>query len=282
MRLTILGCGGAAGVPLIGDEWGACRRDDPRNRRRRASLLIEQGGTVLVVDTGPDLRLQFLDAGVKRLDGILYTHAHADHTHGIDEIRALNRRQRAAIDAWAHPEVLDHLIRKFPYIFDPPGVYKGDVAFYKPCLTGRAFAWGAPFDAHGIPILPFRQDHGFSATAGFRFGDVAYSTDVVRLDDDAFEALRGVRTWIVGCLQYEEHPTHAHLERVLDWIGRVGPERAVLTHLSHRLDYEDLAARCPPGVVPAHDGLVIEAADARAAPSSGKIASGAALPLAEP
>lgn len=263
MRVTILGCGGAAGVPVIGNQWGACDSGNPRNVRRRASILVQQGGSTLVVDTGPDLRLQFLDAGVTRLDGILYTHTHADHTHGIDEIRALNRLQRAAIDAWGTREILDHLIKKYDYIFDSQGIFKDSVAFYKPCLTPREYVWGRPFKVAGIPVLPFRQDHGFMPTTGFRFGDVAYSTDVVHLGDDAFAALAGVKIWIVGCLQEAEHPTHAHLERVLGWIARVRPERAVLTHLSHRLDYDDLASKCPPGVEPAHDGLVIEAADAR-------------------
>lgn len=262
MRLTILGCGGAGGVPLIGDQWGVCDRANPLNRRRRASVLVQQGDTTLVVDTGPDLRAQFLDANVRHLDAILYTHTHADHTHGIDEIRALNRLQRAAIDAWGTRDVLDHIINKFTYIFDPPGVYKDSVAFYKPCLTPRDFAWGEAFDCHGIRVLPFAQDHGYMATTGFRFGQIAYSTDLVNLGEDAFTALAGVKVWVVGCLQEPEHPTHAHLARVLTWIERVGPERAVLTHLSHRLDYAGLKAKCPPGVEPAHDGLVIEVADA--------------------
>ncbi len=261
MRLTILGCGGASGVPIIGDNWGVCDPGEPRNRRRRSSILVESRGTTLLVDTGPDLRLQLLDAGVKRLDAILYTHTHADHTHGIDEIRALNRAQRQAIDAWGTREVLDHLIKKFDYIFDKPGTFNDSVAFYKPSLVAREFIWGKAFDCHGIQILPFGQDHGFMPSTGLRFGDLAYSTDLVRLDDAAFEALKGVKTWVVACLQEREHPTHAHLERVLGWIKRVAPERAVLTHLSHRLDYRALAAICPPGVEPAHDGMVLEGAD---------------------
>lgn len=262
MRFTILGCGGAGGVPMIGDQWGVCDPGNPKNRRRRASVLIQQGETTLVVDTGPDLRLQFLDAGVHRLDGILYTHTHADHTHGIDEIRALNRLQGAAIDAWATGDVLKQLINKFPYIFDPPEPMKDGLSFYKPCLTPREFAWGQAFDCHGIRVLPFGQDHGYMATTGFRFGDIAYSTDLVRIGEDAFAALEGVKVWVVGCLQKQEHPTHAHLDRVLEWIDRVRPERAILTHLSHRLDYAELETRCRPGIEPAYDGMTIEVADA--------------------
>jgi phosphoribosyl 1,2-cyclic phosphate phosphodiesterase len=258
MRLTILGCGGAAGVPLIGGSWGDCDPDNPRNRRRRASILVEQGARRLLVDTGPDCRAQLIDAGVQHLDAILYTHVHADHTHGIDEIRQLNRMQRQVIEAWGTREVLDHLVKKFNYIFDPPGTFNDSVAFYKPCLSACELRWGEAFDCHGIPVLPFGQDHGFSVTTGFRFGDAAYSTDLVNLDDTAFAALEGVKVWIVGCLQEPEHPTHAHLAKVLEWIDRVGPERAVLTHLSHRLDYAHLAAKCPKGVEPAYDGMVID------------------------
>jgi phosphoribosyl 1,2-cyclic phosphate phosphodiesterase len=261
MRLTILGCGGASGVPIIGNNWGVCDPKEPRNRRRRSSILVESGPTTLLVDTGPDLRAQLLDAGVGRLDAVLYTHTHADHTHGVDEIRALNRAQRQAIDAWGTREVLDHLIKKFDYIFDEPGTFNDSVAFYKPSLVGREFTWGKAFDCHGIEVLPFGQDHGFMPSTGLRFGDLAYSTDLVRLDDAAFEALKGIKTWVVACLQEREHPTHAHFDRVLGWIERVGPERAVLTHLSHRLDYRALAAICPPGVEPAYDGMVLEGTD---------------------
>lgn len=260
MRVTILGCGGAAGVPLIGGGWGNCNPDISRNRRRRSSILVEDASTALLVDTGPDCRAQLIDAGVQRLDAILYTHTHADHTHGIDEIRQLNRLQRQVIEAWGNRDILDHLTRKFDYIFEPPGVFNDSVAFYKPCLSPREYRWGQAFDCHGIPVLPFGQDHGFSVTTGFRFGDIAYSTDVVRLDESGFAALKGVRVWILGCLQEPEHPTHAHLGRVLEWIERVGPQQAVLTHLSHRLDYADLARKCPGNVVPAFDGMVIELA----------------------
>lgn len=258
MRVTILGCGAAGGVPLIGNQWGACDPEDPRNRRRRASILVESGDTRLLVDTGPDVRAQLLDAGVTRLDGILYTHTHADHCHGIDEIRALNRLQRAVIDAYATGADLNNLMKRFGYIFDPPPKFNGQPAYYKPCLARRPITHGVAFDVHGIEVMPFAQDHGFMTTTGYRFADIAYTTDAVGLGENAFAALKGVHTWIVGCLQTEPHPTHAHLERVLEWVERVGPARAVLTHLSHRLDYDALSARLPADVVPAHDGLILE------------------------
>jgi phosphoribosyl 1,2-cyclic phosphate phosphodiesterase len=271
MRVTILGCGGAAGVPLIGGGWGDCDPGEPRNRRRRASILVENGNTTLLVDSGPDLRIQLIDADVQRLDAILYTHTHADHTHGIDEIRQLNRMQRSAIEAWGTRDILDHLIKKSDYIFDIPGIFDDSIAFYKPCLEAQEYTWGQPFDCHGIEVLPFGQDHGFSVTTGFRFGDIAYSTDLVQLDEAGFTALKGVKTWIIGCLQDNEHPTHAHFDRVLNWIERVGPKRAVLTHLSHRLDYQSLKAKCPPGIEAAYDGMVIESSPAKPSSLEGSV-----------
>lgn len=261
MRVTILGSGSASGVPMIGDVWGSCDRTNRRNRRRRASILVEERGKALLVDTGPDIRLQLLDAGVKRLDGILFTHVHADHTHGIDEVRAVNRLQRDVIDAWGTARDLEFLKRKFSYVFDPPSVFDGRVSFYKPCLKARPIAWLEPFTVAGIDIVAFPQDHGYLTTTGFRFGDIAYSTDLVELPEQSFAALTGIETWIVGCLQEEPHPTHAHLARVLEWIERVGPKRAVLTHLSHRLDYETLRRRLPAHVEPAYDGMTVEGRD---------------------
>lgn len=258
MRVTILGSGAAGGVPMIGNQWGACDPKNPKNRRRRAAILVEKGDATLLVDTGPDVKAQLLDAGVTRLDGILYTHIHADHTHGIDEIRALNRLQRAVIDAYGTDNDLKHLRNKFGYVFEPPGEYQGKVAYYKPCLKGRPFAHGEAFTVAGIEVLPFVQDHGFMVSTGFRFGPIAYTTDAVKLPEAAFDALSGVDTWIVGCLQREPHPTHAHFDRIMEWIERVGPKRAVLTHLSLRIDYAALAATLPEHIDAGYDGMVIE------------------------
>lgn len=258
MRVTILGSGAASGVPMIGNRWGACDPANPRNRRRRASILVEERETALLVDTGPDVRDQLIDAGVMRLDAILYTHTHADHTHGIDEIRALNRLQRSVIDAYGTANDLDQLIKRFSYAFDPPGTYKGKIAFYKPCLEARTLSHGRPLTIGAIEVLPFEQDHGFLISTGYRFGPMAYTTDAVNLPDPAFEALSGVDTWVVGCLQEEPHPTHAHFDRIMEWIERVGPRRAVLTHLSTRLDYAELAGRLPKHIEAAYDGMILE------------------------
>lgn len=258
MRITVLGCGGAGGVPLIGNQWGACDPDNPRNRRRRVSILVEQGETTVLVDTSPDLRLQLLDAGIDDLDAVLYTHIHADHVHGIDELRVINQLHSKVIDIYGDDKTVKTLHERFAYAFTPPLEKAGEFRYFKPCLVGHELTPGTPFTVGDIDILPFEQDHGFMTSLGFRFGDMAYSTDVAELPEAAFAALEGVKVWIVSCLRFEPHPTHAHLDRVLGWIERVKPHRAILTHMSLTVDYDVLASRLPEGVEPAHDGLVLE------------------------
>jgi phosphoribosyl 1,2-cyclic phosphate phosphodiesterase len=255
MRVTILGCGPSGGVPQIGDDWGECDPGNPKNRRRRASILIEEGNARILVDTSPDMRLQLLDAGVGRLDAIVFTHAHADHCHGIDEVRALNRAMGQPIPIYASPATLAELKQRFAYIFRPSDPAAGAV-FYKPSLIPTAIE--GPFEVGGVRAVPFAQNHGFSTTLGFRFGTLAYSTDVVGLDEPAFAALEGVQTWIVDCYRRTPHPTHTHLARTLEWIARVKPKRAILTHMDVELDYETLRREVPGGVEPAYDGMVIE------------------------
>jgi len=255
MRITILGCGPSGGVPLIGGDWGACDPANPRNRRRRASILLEEGASTLLVDTSPDMRTQLLDAGIGRVDAILYTHAHADHTHGIDEIRSLNRASRHALPIYGSAETLAEIRRRFGYIFAPVNPLYAAV-FYKPALEPHVIS--GPFKAAGIPVTPFVQDHGSVTSLGFRVGGVAYSTDLVRLNDAGFAALEGVDTWIVDCYRREPHPTHTHLAQTLEWIARVRPRRAFLTHMDGVLDYETLRRELPPGIEPAYDGLQIE------------------------
>ena len=256
MKITVLGCGASTGVPAIGPDWGRCDPGDPRNRRRRCSLLVESGGRTLLIDTAPDLREQLIDAGVTRIDAILLTHAHADHLHGLDDIRVVNRLMQRPIPVHGDPDTLAELAQRFAYAVRPPGPNPN---FYRPTLTQHEIA--APFLAAGLPVVPFRQGHGFIMTLGFRIGAFAYSTDVVELDQAAFAALAGVDVWIVDCLRRESHPTHSHLEKTLSWIGRVRPRRAILTHMDQSLDYRELAAELPPGVEPGYDGLAIEVAD---------------------
>ncbi|HEY4134264.1 MAG TPA: MBL fold metallo-hydrolase [Alphaproteobacteria bacterium] len=268
MRVTILGSGGAGGVPLIGGDWGLCDPREPKNRRRRVSLLVEDGPaanpTRLMVDTSPDLRDQVLDAGVDRLDAVIYTHHHADHMHGLDDLRQFNRRQHAAIPAYGMAKTLDVALKRFGYVFEPPPVVDGKTIFFKPCLDAHEVSAGRPFEVAGpggpIKVQPFEQDHGFMPTLGLRFGDVAYSTDVVDMPEAGFETLAGVGLWIVDCFGRKPHPTHVHLPKVLKWIERVQPDCAILTHMGTDMDYGALLRELPEGVVPAYDGMTIEVA----------------------
>jgi phosphoribosyl 1,2-cyclic phosphate phosphodiesterase len=260
MRITLLGTGGSAGVPLIGGadgsgDWGACDPNEPRNTRTRASIVVESGeGTRLLVDTGPDLRAQLLACRIPRVDAIVYTHPHADHITGIDEVRILNRLVDRPLDAFATCSTLDELTRRFAYAFSPwapPG-------FFRPVLVARRVAAGDTIQTAGVTVRLFAQDHGKIQSLGLRIGGFAYSTDVVALNDAAFEALAGVDTWVVGCfLRQGPHWTHADLPTVLQWIERVRPRRTVLTHMGTDMDWAWLAANLPPGVEAGYDGMVL-------------------------
>jgi len=252
VKVTILGCGSSGGVPRIGNDWGACDPQEPRNRRRRCSILVEHGQSRLPVDTSPDLREQLLDAQVDRLDGIVYTHEHADQTHGIDDLRPLYLRMRERLRIFADRRTLGILGQRFDYIFEQiPN------SGYPP--IARAQEIDGAFKVGEIRVLPFRQAHGATDSLGLRFGPIAYSSDVSDLPEEAFEALLGVEVWIVDALRYKPHPTHAHLELALQWIARVKPARAVVTNLHVDLDYRTLMKELPAGVEPAYDGMVIEA-----------------------
>jgi len=256
MKITVLGCGASTGVPAIGPDWGRCDPDDPRNRRRRSSILVECRGSTVLIDTSPDLREQLIDAGVSRIDAVIYTHAHADHLHGVDDLRTVNRLMRQVIPIHADERTLGEIGNRFGYALKPvaPGEF-----YYRPALVAHAI--DGPFSAAGIPVVPFAQDHGFSTTLGFRIGNFAYSTDVAELDEAAFAALAGIEVWIVDCLRREPHPTHSDLAKTLAWIARLQPRRALLTHMDQSLDYIELAAELPAGVEPGQDRLVIELGD---------------------
>lgn len=252
MKITILGCGSSGGVPRIGGDWGDCDPGNPKNRRRRCSILVETGRTRVLVDTSPDMREQLLDANVTDLDGVVWTHDHADQTHGLDDLRVLAIMLRRRIDCWGDAETLKRLKRKFGYCF-PQEASKA----YPAIVTDHLIE--GPFRIGDLDIIPFEQDHGTMTSLGFRFGPVSYANDVVQLDDRAFAAMAGSELMIVDALRYRPHPTHAHLDRALEWIARVKPARAVLTNMHVDLDYDRLAAELPDGVVPAYDGMVIEA-----------------------
>lgn len=253
MKVTILGCGGSGGVPLATGYWGACDPENPRNRRHRVSILVEEGPALILVDTSPDLRQQALAVNLKRLDAVLFTHAHADHLNGIDDLRPFNRAMGRAIDIYGAPETMAEIEARFSYVVAPVTPGHG---FYKPVLTPHEVT--GPFTLSGIDIVPFEQDHGFTKTTGYRIGDIAYSTDCVDLPEASFEVLKDLKLWILDCLRFEPHPTHADFEKALSWIARVKPERAVLTHMNQSVDYDTIAAQCPSGVEPAYDFMEIE------------------------
>lgn len=275
MRITLLGTGASAGVPLIGGadgsgDWGACDPAEPRNARTRTSIVVESGeGTRLLVDTGPDLRTQLLACRIPRVDAVLYTHPHADHITGIDEIRILNRLANQPLDAFATRATLDELIRRFGYAFrpwEPPG-------FYRPVLVAREVAGGDTIETVGLTVRLFAQDHGRVQSLGLRIGGFAYSTDVVALDDAAFEALAGIDTWVVGCfLRVGPHTTHADLPTVLRWIARVRPRRTVLTHMGNDMDWAWLAKHLPAGVEAGYDGMALEVTPAASTAASPAVA----------
>lgn len=249
MKVTILGCGTSGGVPRIGNVWGVCDPNEPRNRRRRASILVERDDTRILVDTSPDLREQCLSANVDRLDAVLYTHDHADHTHGIDDLRGFFFQSQKRMPIHGDEKTLRTLRTRFPYIFKS---VEGYPALVEPQTIDGQFRVG------DMTVRPFSQFHGPMTSLGFRFGPIAYSTDLNGLPEESFKALKGVEVWIVDALRPQPHPTHAHLDLTLSWIERVKPRHAVLTHMTWDMDYRTLCRELPKGVEPAYDGMVIE------------------------
>jgi phosphoribosyl 1,2-cyclic phosphate phosphodiesterase len=256
MRVTVLGCGTSSGVPQIGCRCAVCRSPDPRNKRRRCSIFVEAAGQRILVDTGPDLRQQCLDSGIGEIDALLYTHAHADHVHGIDDLRTINNLMMAPIPAYADSAVFERIRERFPYVFAGGS---GGHGWWRPEIAPHVFR--GPFRIGGVEIVPFTQKHGRGVSWGFRIGRFAYSTDTDGLDDRAFIHLRGIEVWIVDALRETSHPSHANLGLALRWIDRVEPAQAYLTHMNHEVDYADWCSRLPRGVLPAHDGLAIELPD---------------------
>lgn len=250
MRLRMLGSGSSAGVPRIGGNWGRANPADPRNNRRRASVLVEHSGTRLLVDTGPDLRAQLLQAQVSSVTAVLYTHAHADHCHGIDDLRGLFHLQ-GEIDCYMDEFTLAGLRTRFPYIFSGNAGYP---PIARPHLLRGDLWLGA------IHVRPFWQVHGPIQSVGFRFEAgarvVVYSTDVSELPADSWELVTGADLWVVDALRRQPHPTHSHLARTLEWIARAGPREAWLTHMDESMDVSELLAELPPSVSPGWDGRV--------------------------
>ena len=253
--MTILGCGTSAGVPRVGGpggkgEWGAANPSDPRNRRSRCSILVQDQGKTVLVDTSPDLRSQLLAAEVERVDAVIWTHDHADQCHGIDDLRPFALRQ-GEIESWSDERTYGVLSRRFGYCFHAEGN-----GFYNPIYRHTVIS--GPFQATGLAVVPFLQDHGTIPSMGFRFGPVGYANDVVMLPEESLPALEGVEVLIVDAMRYRPHPTHAHLDRALEWIDRLKPRRAFLTNLHVDMDYAEVDRTTPSHVTPCHDGLQID------------------------
>jgi phosphoribosyl 1,2-cyclic phosphate phosphodiesterase len=259
LEVTILGCSSSTGVPRVALGWGDCDPSNVKNRRRRCSLLVEradpgQSRTRVLVDTSPDLREQLLDAQVDGLDGVFFTHAHADHTHGIDDLRMVAIARRRRVDVFMDEATSASLRERFNYCFEtPPG------SEYPPILSEHRIAsrQGVTITGAGgpIPVMPFLQMHGDITSLGFRFGALAYSCDLNGVAPESLSVLEGLDVWILDALRYRPHPSHFCLDDALQWIERVGPRRAILTNLHSDMDYETLRARLPADVEPAYDGM---------------------------
>jgi len=259
-QLTILGSGSSGGVPRLGNDWGACDPENPKNRRLRCSALVERWGkggrTAVLIDSGPDVREQLLAMRVDALDGVVYTHDHADHTHGIDDLRVICYRMRRRIDAWFDAATEESLKTRFGYCFEsPPG------RSYPPILNAHRIepmvSFSVPGDGGSVELLPVAQAHGDIPSLGFRIGNVAYSPDISGLSERSEALLQGLDVWIVDALRYVPHPSHFTVRQALEWIDRLQPKRAILTHLHVDLDYDTLRRELPAHVEPAYDGMQI-------------------------
>lgn len=259
LRFTILGCGSSGGVPRIGNVWGACDPENPKNRRLRCSMLVErisrEGITRALIDTGPDMREQLLRADVGTLDGVVYTHSHADHIHGLDDLRQIAFVTKRRLPVWADSDTEAALISRFGYAFVQPP----DSNYHPIC---DLLAIRGPFEVNGpggpIPFVPFRVEHGNIDALGFRIGGLIYLPDVSDIPEEAEPLLDSPDCFVIDCLRYKPHPTHFNMDQALAWIERSNAASAVLTNLHIDLDYETVAAETPENVRPAYDGLVLE------------------------
>ncbi len=258
LRLTILGCGSSGGVPRLGGHWGDCNPENPKNQRRRCSLLVERDGpdgtTSVLIDTSPDMRSQLLDTGTGRLDGVVYTHSHADHMNGIDDLRMIVFNMKTRVPVWADGDTQNDLLSRFGYAFVQP-----EGSPYPPILDLKTI--NGPFEISGpggaIPLRPFRVNHGSIDALGFRMGNIVYLPDVAELYDESMAELTNLDCLIIDALRRSPHPTHAHLEKTLGWIDQLKPKRAVLTNMHIDLDYATVNAETPDHITPAYDGMVI-------------------------
>ncbi|MFN3610211.1 MAG: MBL fold metallo-hydrolase [Hyphomonas sp.] len=260
-RIILLGTGSSGGVPRVGGDWGTCDPEEPRNRRRRCCALIQKRAlddqlTNILIDTSPDLREQLLGAQVKHLDAVIYTHDHADQSHGIDDVRALAIRQRSSIPVYFDPYARGSLMARFEYCFTGGKGYPAILSPHHTVLEGRAFAVQGP--GGPVEFLPVTMVHGAIPCTGYRIGNVAYCNDVNELPEAAMRRLGDLDVLIIDALRYAPHPSHAHLDLALEWISRLKPKKAVLTNLHVDMDYQTLCKTLPANVEPGYDGMEIQ------------------------
>ncbi len=253
-----MGCGNSAGTPAIGNYWGNCDPAEPRNLRTRASALVQSEQTTLVIDTGADFRAQINRHNVKTIDAVLYTHAHGDHIYGIDELRVVRNRTKKLVNIYAGGDTLHEIHERFAYMFvdKDDGLY---ARVLEPHIIEKP-QMGKSMKIGDISFMPFEQDHGTCVSLGFRFGDLAYSTDMVTLDTNALDVIRGVKTWVVDGAGYKmtDNRVHATLRHVYELNEKVGAIRVIITHLTPAMDYQNLRRELPEGYEPAFDGMPID------------------------
>ena len=254
-EVTILGCGSSSGVPAIGNNWGKCDPRNPKNRRLRSSILIRNRDLKILVDATPDLRQQLLNSNVKELDAVLITHCHADHINGIDDFRFLNVLMKKDLNLYATKCVIKEIQERFSYVFEKLSS-KAKGFYYKPCLIPNEI--NGLFKIKDLEILSFQQDHGFIESTGFRIKNFAYSPDVSEISDDVFEKLYNLDLWIVDCLRFDPHKSHAHFDKVLKWIEKVKPKKTILTHMNYEVDYDYINSLLPKNCFAAYDGLKLK------------------------
>lgn len=251
--VTILGCGTSGGVPSLHKGWGNANPNNPKNHRKRASIAIRTPDSHILIDMGSDLREQLLSYENTDFDAILCTHEHADHIHGIDDLRWVCEKHNRAFPVYAMQRTLDALKNRFEYVFSP--LPQDATSYFKPVLEPVVIK--GDFCINNTKIIPIHQHHGSITSLGFRLGDFAYCTDVVDFDDSEFEKLQGIKVWVVDALRYAPHPSHAHVDKVLEWAKKLNGERTYFTHMDHTMDYDTLMQDLPDGVAPAYDGLQI-------------------------
>jgi phosphoribosyl 1,2-cyclic phosphate phosphodiesterase len=258
LKITVLGCGGSAGVPASGNYWGACDPLEPKNNRMRCSIAVQSAQTTLVIDTGPDFRHQVNRANINHVDAVLYTHYHGDHADGMADLRTFRFRSKALVPIYASRETLDVFERTVPHLLHT------QEAVYPQILEANEITpqqYGKPMTVGDISFIPFEQDHGTCKTVGYRFGDFAYSVDILDIAPEGIDVLKGVKIWMVDGTGYhqDDNPVHANLNTIYKINKEIGAERVIITSLSLSMDYQTLRSELPPGYEPAYDGLVFEA-----------------------